>query len=69
MSMKRPNRKHSVKYLAFLIRLWRESGTAPWRATLQDPRTQDRKHFASLTQLQAFLEEQTGEPWAPDDDV
>lgn len=50
-------------YAAFLLRLWREHDNAPWRATLQDPHTGERRSFGSLAHLVAYLEEQTGEPW------
>jgi len=49
-----------LTYLAYLLRLWREGGTAPWRATLEDPHTGRRYGFADLRGLFAFLEEQTG---------
>jgi hypothetical protein len=50
-------------YAAFLLRLWREQDSAPWRATLQDPHTGERRSFGSLARLVAYLEEQTGERW------
>jgi hypothetical protein len=54
------------RYLSYLLRLWQESnggasGEAPlWRATLEKPQTGDRLGFASLADLFAFLEEETG---------
>ncbi len=46
---KRPN------YKAYLLRLWREDDSAPWRATLEDSRTGERVGFAKPKQLTAFL--------------
>jgi hypothetical protein len=48
-------------YLAYLLRLRRDSESAPWRATVENPHTGERQGFATLRQLVAFLEEQTGE--------
>ncbi len=48
-------------YFSYLLRLWRERETAPWRATVEDPHTGERWGFANLRQFIAFLEEQTGE--------
>lgn len=61
---RRAKRKRPVRYLAYLIRLWRDGDRGPWRATLQDPHTQERRNFATLAGLRDFLEEQTGETWA-----
>ena len=55
--------KGSTKYLAFLLRLWRGDDKKAWRATLQNPHTGERRSFADLPTLLAFLEEQTGEQW------
>ena len=48
-------------YHAYLFRLWRvNSGRATvWHASLEDSRTGERKGFADLQGLLAFLEEQT----------
>lgn len=48
-------------YHAFLLRLWRDGDTTPWRATVQDTRTGERLNFATLQLLLTFLERQTGE--------
>ncbi len=48
-------------YLSYLLRLWRV-GVAEgenWRASLEDPRTGERKAFAELGDLFAYLREQT----------
>ncbi len=55
--------KATTDYLAYLIRLWREENAPNWRATLQNPHTGERRSFADLPSLLAFLEEQTGEEW------
>jgi hypothetical protein len=56
-------------YFSYLLRLWRvsrrisaqaeEEGTL-WRASLQDPLTDERVNFASLEDLVAFLQRQMG---------
>ena len=48
-------------YHAYLLRLWRvNSGRSTvWHASLEDSRTGERKGFADLRGLLAFLEEQT----------
>ncbi len=50
-------------YHAYLLRLWRvNTGRATlWRASLEDSRTGERKGFADLRGLLAFLEEQTND--------
>jgi hypothetical protein len=49
-------------YRSYLLRLWR-IGTADvpssWRASLEDARTHQRRNFASLEQLYAFLIDET----------
>ena len=51
----------SYRYLAYLVRLWREGDENPWRVTLKDPHTGERRTFANLHHFIDFLEEQTGE--------
>ncbi len=48
-------------YLAFMLRLWQVGGEGEpaWRASLESPHTGERRGFASLEALFAFLEEQT----------
>ncbi len=48
-------------YVAYLLRLWRSEtdGEAVWRASIESPRTGERRGFASLDQLFEFLREQT----------
>ena len=50
------------RYRAYLLRLWQaegEDGRLVWRAALEDARTGERRRFADLARLCAFLEEQT----------
>jgi len=49
-------------YFSYLLRLWRvnEAGTHVLRASLEDPITGERRAFADLKSLFAFLEEQVG---------
>ncbi len=49
------------RYLAYMLRLWQISGEGElaWRASLESPRTGERRGFANLDALFAFLEEQT----------
>jgi hypothetical protein len=49
------------RYRSYLLRLW-ETGSdekAVWRASLENPMTQECQSFASLKALFAFLEAQT----------
>lgn len=55
----------TYRYQAYLLRLWREGEDGPWRASVEDPHDGSQRRFASLTQLLAFLEEETGERWSP----
>lgn len=41
-------------YRAFLLRLWQVRGTH-WRASIEDPHTGERRTFASVELLAAFL--------------
>ena len=50
----------SVNYRAYLLRLWRVAG-AQWRASLEDPRTGERRAFGTLEQLWEYLT-QTPQP-------
>lgn len=49
-------------YLSYLLRLWRvnDEEEAVWRASLESVDTGERKGFAGLEALFAFLREQTG---------
>ena len=45
-------------YYAFLLRLWRENGRAPWRAALENPHTGEKHTFSSPEQLWTYVETQ-----------
>jgi hypothetical protein len=49
------------RYLAYMLRLWQVGSDEElaWRASLESPRTGERRGFASLEALFKFLEEQT----------
>jgi hypothetical protein len=49
------------RYLSYLLRLWQASsgGELVWRASLEDPHSGERRGFACLAELVAFLEEET----------
>ena len=50
-------------YLAYLLRLWQVEAKedAPWRASVESPQTGERRGFASLSELLAFLENEIGQ--------
>ena len=55
MSKKQPN------YISYLLRIWQSNGDrTTWRASLQNPHTDERIGFASIDELCAFLRQQTG---------
>jgi hypothetical protein len=56
-------------YQSYLLRLWRTSSHehAVWRASLESAQTGERRGFADLASLVAFLEEQTGDGSHQDD--
>ncbi|MFN8595896.1 MAG: hypothetical protein U0559_06900 [Anaerolineae bacterium] len=47
------------RYRAYLLRLWLTDGedAAVWRASLEDPRTGERRGFADLESLFAFIKD------------
>jgi hypothetical protein len=49
------------EYQSYLLRLWRASlhGKPTWRASLESAQTGERRSFADLASLFAFLEQQT----------
>ena len=47
--------KQMNDYHAYLLRLWREEESLPWRAELVSPQTGEKRHFASQGQLLEFL--------------
>ena len=51
----------SDAYLAYMLRLWRagEGDKPMWRASVESPHTGERRVFADLETLFAFLQERT----------
>jgi len=51
------------RYLAYMLRLWQVSsdGEPIWRASLESPHSGERRGFANLEMLFAFLEAKTVE--------
>jgi hypothetical protein len=49
------------EYQSYLLRLWRSSsrGKPTWRASLESAQSGERRGFADLASLFAFLEQQT----------
>ncbi len=49
-------------YRSYVLRLWaiESAGQRVWRASLQDAHSGERRGFADLAALTAFLAEQTG---------
>jgi hypothetical protein len=67
MAMSIPKETRNQKdYVSYMLRLWRDRGdakagpskAAPWRASLQSPRTGEMVGFASLDALFGFLRSQ-----------
>ena len=50
------------RYLAYLVRLWqvRDKGQTVWRASVENAHTGERRGFARLAKLFAFLESESG---------
>ena len=53
------------EYMAYLLRMWRETHDANWRAVLENPNNGERNGFATLEDLVSFLEGKTGESIRP----
>lgn len=53
--------KEQRPYLSYLLRLWqtRRAGELVWRASLENPHTGERRGFATLEALFAFLRQQS----------
>ena len=49
-----------LDYQSYLLRLWRAPGGAgqPWRASLENPLTGERRGFADLEALVAYLHDE-----------
>ena len=54
-------------YISYLLRLWRTESREKslWHASLESASTGERRGFAGLEDLVAFLQEQTDSPPAP----
>ncbi|MBK8986764.1 MAG: hypothetical protein IPM39_11905 [Chloroflexi bacterium] len=50
--------RRKPRYFAYLLRLWEteDGGRRVWRASLEFPATGERRGFASLSELFAYLE-------------
>lgn len=57
------------KYMAYLLRLWREKQDGSWRGLLENPNNGERLGFATLADLVALLEDKTGEAVNPTGDL
>jgi hypothetical protein len=49
------------RYLSYLLRLWQtqHEGRLVWRASVESARTGERRGFANLNELYAFLDSET----------
>jgi hypothetical protein len=65
MTMSIPKENRNQKdYISYMLRMWRDRGDekapalteAPWRVSLQSPRTGEMVRFASLDDLFDFLQ-------------
>ncbi|MBK6327851.1 MAG: hypothetical protein IPF56_18225 [Chloroflexi bacterium] len=55
--MEKPT-SESNHYLAYLLRFWREDETSPWRVTVENPHTGERRSFSAPDHLWSFLQDQ-----------
>ena len=46
---------HLTHNKSFLVRIWREGENGPWRASVQDVRSGEKRLFATLELLCLFL--------------
>ena len=58
-------------YLAYMLRLWRESGStsedgSDWRASLESAQTQERFVFATMADLFTFLQQEVEQACEPE---
>lgn len=58
--------REDINYKAFLIRIWRSSPDAPWRAFAQNAANGEQRYFASLENLFLFLNEFTSDMPEPE---
>lgn len=54
------NTQDASTYQSYLLRLWRDTPQAVWRASLQSAATEELRHFATVDDLWAFLMAQMG---------
>ncbi len=52
--------KNTNRYISYLLRLWRDTDTGPWRATLVEGQSGQTRSFADPDRLAAFLQAQMG---------
>jgi hypothetical protein len=50
------------RYVSYLLRLWRDTDTGPWRATLVEGQSGQTRSFADPARLFAFLQTQMETP-------
>ena len=50
--------KNTNRYISYLLRLWRDTDTGPWRATLVEGQSGQTRSFADPDRLAAFLQAQ-----------
>lgn len=48
-------------YQSYLLRLWRDGESAPWRASLENTSTGEARTFAEIQMMTAFLMDVAGE--------
>ena len=46
-------------YQAYMLRLWRDGGQAPWRASLENTADGQRIYFGSVRELVCFLQDES----------
>ncbi|HRQ25345.1 MAG TPA: hypothetical protein PLF42_18100 [Anaerolineales bacterium] len=49
------NKNTSRNYHAYLLRIWREEESMPWRVQIEDPTTDETVGFPTLAELLSFL--------------
>lgn len=49
----------TATYRSYVLRLWQNSSTAQWHASMQHVQTSEIIHFSDMLALVAFLYEQT----------
>ena len=49
----------AMNYKGYLVRIWRSSSQSPWRASVRDTQTGERRQFARLENLFLFFDKET----------